>query len=52
MGRVRWRRRPRKWEPVVLKHADDVIDMPEFGLRCLVADLYLGTPAARSRRDS
>jgi Uma2 family endonuclease len=42
----------RKWEPVVIEHADDVIDIPEFGLRCLVADLYLGTPAARSRRNS
>jgi Uma2 family endonuclease len=42
----------RKWEPVVLKRADDVIEMPEFGLRCRVVDLYVGTPAARSRRDS
>jgi Uma2 family endonuclease len=33
----------RKWEPVVL-HPDDAIEMPEFGLRCLVADLYLDTP--------
>jgi Uma2 family endonuclease len=34
----------RKWEPVVLKRPDDVIEMPEFGLRCLVADLYRRTP--------
>jgi Uma2 family endonuclease len=34
----------RKWEPVVLTSSDDVIDMPEFGLRCVVADLYAGTP--------
>jgi len=34
----------RKWEPVVLKRPDDAIDMPEFGLRCTVADLYRGTP--------
>ncbi len=34
----------RKWEPVVLTSSDDVIDMPEFGLRCVVADLYRGTP--------
>jgi Uma2 family endonuclease len=33
-----------KWEPVVLKRPDDVIEMPEFGLRCLVADLYRRTP--------
>jgi len=36
----------RKWEPVVLKRPDDVIEMPEFGLRCTVADLYRGTPLA------
>jgi hypothetical protein len=29
---------------VVLKRPDDAIEMPEFGLRCLVADLYRGTP--------
>jgi Uma2 family endonuclease len=34
----------RKWEPVVLERPDDVIEMPEFGLRCLVVDLYRGTP--------
>jgi hypothetical protein len=34
----------RKWEPVVLKRAEDPIDMPEFRLRCTVADLYRGTP--------
>jgi Uma2 family endonuclease len=34
----------RKWEPVVLKRPEDPIDMPEFGLRCTVADLYRGTP--------
>jgi Uma2 family endonuclease len=33
----------RKWEPVVLKRADDEIEMPEFGLRCRVADLYRST---------
>jgi Uma2 family endonuclease len=36
--------RTRKWEPVVLKRPDDVIEMPEFGLHCRVADLYVGTP--------
>jgi len=34
----------RKWEPAILKRPDDVIEMPEFGLRCVVADLYVGTP--------
>jgi Uma2 family endonuclease len=33
-----------KWEPAVLKRPDDVIEMPEFGLRCVVVDLYCGTP--------
>ena len=33
-----------KWDPVILKRPDDVIEMPEFGLRCLVADLYRRTP--------
>jgi Uma2 family endonuclease len=34
----------RKWEPVVLTRPGDVIEMPEFGLRCVLADLYRGTP--------
>jgi Uma2 family endonuclease len=34
----------RKWEPVVLKRRNDVIEMPELGLRCVVTDLYRGTP--------
>jgi Uma2 family endonuclease len=34
----------RGWKPTVLESADDVIDMPEFGLSCHVADLYRGTP--------
>jgi len=34
----------RKWEPAVFKRPDDAIEMPEFGLRCTVADLYRGTP--------
>jgi len=32
------------WQPVKLTKAEDPIDMPEFGLRCCVADLYRGTP--------
>ena len=32
------------WQPVILTKPDDPIEMPEFGLRCRVADLYRGTP--------
>jgi Uma2 family endonuclease len=32
------------WQPARLTKADDSIDMPEFGLRCRVGDLYRGTP--------
>jgi hypothetical protein len=34
----------RNWRPLILKNPDDPIEMPEFGLRCLVGDLYGGTP--------
>jgi Uma2 family endonuclease len=33
----------RKWDVAVLKRPDDVIEMPEFGLRCRVAQLYRST---------
>jgi len=39
-----------EWQPTVLRNADDVIDMPEFGLRCQVADLYRGTPLDPGRK--
>jgi Uma2 family endonuclease len=32
------------WQPVILTKADNPIELPEFGLRCRVADLYRGTP--------
>lgn len=32
------------WQPTVLRQPDEAIVMPEFGLRCRVADLYRGTP--------
>ena len=35
--------RRRDWQPVELTHAGDMIDMPEFGLACRVAELYKGT---------
>ena len=34
----------RNWEAAILTRAGDPIEMPEFGLRCSVADLYRGTP--------
>src|SRR5215470_12036763 len=34
----------RKWQPLTLKRIGDPIEMPEFGLRCCVIDLYRGTP--------
>jgi Uma2 family endonuclease len=36
--------RSRGWQPLILKKIDDPIEMPEFGLRCCVIDLYRGTP--------
>jgi Uma2 family endonuclease len=33
-----------KWDPVILKRPDDVIDMPEFGLHSRVSNLYRRTP--------
>jgi Uma2 family endonuclease len=40
------------WRPKVLKQPDDVIEMPEFGLRCRVVDLYRGTPLDPQRSGS
>jgi Uma2 family endonuclease len=34
----------RNWQPLMLRQADDPFEMPEFGLRCSVGDLYRGTP--------
>ena len=34
----------RNWMPVILRQRADPIEMPEFGLRCSVGDLYRGTP--------
>jgi Uma2 family endonuclease len=38
------------WQPAILTKADDPIEMPEFGLRCRVADLYRGTPLDPQRK--
>ncbi len=32
------------WDEQVLTHPDDVLALPEFGLRCKVSELYWGTP--------
>ena len=42
--RVEIHARRADWQATVLTGPDDAIDMPEFGLRCTVADLYRGTP--------
>jgi Uma2 family endonuclease len=36
--------RSHNWQPKTLSRADNLIMMPEFGLRCVVVDLYRGTP--------
>jgi Uma2 family endonuclease len=35
--------RRESWQPKVLKQRDDLVEMPEFGLRCHVVDIYRGT---------
>jgi hypothetical protein len=32
------------WSEQLLKQADDILALPDFGLRCKVSDLYRGTP--------
>jgi hypothetical protein len=39
----------RNWQLMILKQPDDLIEMAEFGLRCVVADLYRGTPLVPHR---
>lgn len=34
------------WRGTVLRSPDDVIDLPEFGFRCSLRELYRGTPLA------
>ena len=40
------------WQPAILTKPDDPIEMPEFGLRCRVGDLYVGTPLDPQRARS
>jgi Uma2 family endonuclease len=39
----------RNWESVIFRQRENLIEMPEFGLRCSVVDLYRGTPLAPGR---
>lgn len=34
----------RAWKPLFFERPEDVVEMPEFGFRCLVADPYFDTP--------
>ena len=40
------------WQPTILTKAHDRIEMPEVGLSCRVADLYVGTPLDPQRTRS
>ena len=42
--------RRESWQPKVLKHPDDIVEMPEFGLRCRVVEIYRGTLLDPQRR--
>src|SRR5262245_26526805 len=39
--------RRRNWEPLVLDHAANALELSEFRFRCSVGDLYRGTPLDR-----
>ena len=39
-----------EWQQVVLRAPDDIVEMPEFGLRCTVGEFYRGTPLDPERR--
>jgi Uma2 family endonuclease len=42
--------RRENWQAVILRQPGDTIEMPEFGLRCRVVDIYRGTPLDPQRR--
>ena len=42
--------RRESWQPKVLKQPDDIVEMPEFGLRCRVVEIYRGTSLDPLRR--
>lgn len=37
------------WQRLVLARTDDLIELPEFDLRCQVSELYRGTPLDQAR---
>jgi len=47
--------RSKRWQPVTLDGPASALELPDFGLRCIVGDLYRrtpldpGRPAARER---
>lgn len=36
----------KEWKGFVLRAPDDLLELPEFGFRCALRDLYRGTPLA------
>lgn len=38
------------WQKTIFANAEDLIELPEFGLRCRVVDLYRGTPLDPERK--
>jgi Uma2 family endonuclease len=49
---VEIRAKRESWQPIVLKQPDEIIEMPEFGLRCSVVEIYRGTPLDPLRRSA
>jgi Uma2 family endonuclease len=44
--RVEVRARAAGWEPIILEGPDAVLELPEWGFRATLADLYRGTSLA------
>jgi Uma2 family endonuclease len=44
--RVELHSRSNAWKPTMVTSPDDALELPEFGFRCLLGDLYRGTPLA------
>ena len=44
--------RRESWQPKVLKQPNDIVEMPEFGLRCCVVEIYRGTSLDPQRSGS
>lgn len=41
----------RAWQAKICARADDLIEMPELGVRCFVRELYRGTPLDPARQE-